>query len=284
MKNKKIYKNVKAIYAFYINDKYYIGSTTELYGRINTHLSTLKANKHHSVYLQRTYNKYPGKVKYKILKVFNKDTERKDILISEKHYIKKYNSVFNSEKDPTSKSNDEATKLKISKTLKKLYKSGKLVNPWVNRGDKLKVYDFKGVHIFTGYSNEIVEKFNISNRSVVNQCVLKKRYYATKFKIIIMKEQNSFFEIIKYLIDKNKLPIYRVEDTKQLLSQNSDIIKKILDNEFIYKSNKNNKSYSFFGLFGNAVMRSDFHDYYCGIKQGTLTVERRRQLELKGYL
>jgi len=40
------------------NQKYYIGSAKSLSGRWRLHKSQLKNNKHHSIYLQRSFNKY----------------------------------------------------------------------------------------------------------------------------------------------------------------------------------------------------------------------------------
>jgi group I intron endonuclease len=41
-----------------INNHSYIGSSKNIYKRWKTHLRALKNNKHHSIYLQRAYNKY----------------------------------------------------------------------------------------------------------------------------------------------------------------------------------------------------------------------------------
>lgn len=41
-----------------VNGKFYIGSAKSLTGRWRLHKSQLKNNKHHSIYLQRSFNKY----------------------------------------------------------------------------------------------------------------------------------------------------------------------------------------------------------------------------------
>ena len=41
-----------------INDKFYIGSATDISGRWRAHTNTLKTKKHHNILLQRTYDKY----------------------------------------------------------------------------------------------------------------------------------------------------------------------------------------------------------------------------------
>ena len=43
-----------------INNKRYIGSSIDLKERIKTHFRMLKRNKHHSMHLQKSYNKYGG--------------------------------------------------------------------------------------------------------------------------------------------------------------------------------------------------------------------------------
>lgn len=62
MKNleRKNYYKKSGIYRIYSikNNKSYIGSTSNLYGRINLHIKDLEYNKHHSIHLQRHYNKY----------------------------------------------------------------------------------------------------------------------------------------------------------------------------------------------------------------------------------
>ncbi len=43
-----------------VNGKYYIGSSNDIDGRWREHINDLKANRHHNVYLQRSWNKYGG--------------------------------------------------------------------------------------------------------------------------------------------------------------------------------------------------------------------------------
>jgi group I intron endonuclease len=61
-----------------INNKIYLGSTFNLSTRINTHLNALKKNIHHSIALQRAYNKYGiDQFDFKIIKLCNKTDCRK---------------------------------------------------------------------------------------------------------------------------------------------------------------------------------------------------------------
>lgn len=58
--NRKQYLGVSGIYRIQslIDYRCYIGSSKDLYKRINLHIAELKSNKHHSIKLQRFCNKY----------------------------------------------------------------------------------------------------------------------------------------------------------------------------------------------------------------------------------
>lgn len=78
------------------NNRGYIGKTVNFKKRLQSHLSDLKHNKHHSIFLQRDYNKYKGKhFKIQILKQTSDDEDLKNSEI-ELINSKKYNSIYNS--------------------------------------------------------------------------------------------------------------------------------------------------------------------------------------------
>lgn len=52
------YKNQSGIYKLIINNKIYIGSANNIGIRLSKHLLDLERGNHHSVYLQRAWNKY----------------------------------------------------------------------------------------------------------------------------------------------------------------------------------------------------------------------------------
>ena len=54
----KQYKNLSGIYKLIVNDKFYIGSAKNIGIRLSKHILDLERNKHHSIYLQRSWNKY----------------------------------------------------------------------------------------------------------------------------------------------------------------------------------------------------------------------------------
>ena len=67
-----------------ITNKVYIGSSLNIKSRLKTHIFSLKNNKHHSLKLQRSYNKY-GKDNFlfKILELCDK----KELETKEKEWI-----------------------------------------------------------------------------------------------------------------------------------------------------------------------------------------------------
>lgn len=92
-------KNKLGIYQIrnIINNKVYIGSTSDFKRREKDHLHDLEANKHHSYHLQKSYNKY-GKDNFifeileEIKRIENED-ELKNILIKrEQHWLDKIKS------------------------------------------------------------------------------------------------------------------------------------------------------------------------------------------------
>ena len=73
------------------NDKIYIGSSTNIEERWKFHKKSLKSNKHHSIHLQRAYNKY-GKFKFdfKILEIVK--SKRNYLLKREQYWMDTFKS------------------------------------------------------------------------------------------------------------------------------------------------------------------------------------------------
>lgn len=103
------------------NNKNYIGSTRLFTQRLSHHFTYLKKNKHHSIHMQRAYNKTPHLFEWNIIELCDK----KDLLIREKYWIDYFNSSnrlygYNIRKDPQTnigyKVKDEI-KQKISKSM-----------------------------------------------------------------------------------------------------------------------------------------------------------------------
>src|SRR5574343_487029 len=53
-------KNISGIYIIMneITSKVYIGSSNNIYKRLNTHISTLRSCDHHNIHLQKSWNKH----------------------------------------------------------------------------------------------------------------------------------------------------------------------------------------------------------------------------------
>jgi group I intron endonuclease len=112
------------------NNKKYIGQTKNLIKRKNEHFRELKRNKHHSKYMQRTFNKYGiEKFEFKILEICDiNNVDEKEV-----YWIKFYKSTekkygFNSESGGNkNKKLSEETKNKISFKNKKHYEKNKKI-------------------------------------------------------------------------------------------------------------------------------------------------------------
>lgn len=82
------YKNQCGIYKLTINNKIYIGSAKNIGIRLSKHLLDLERNKHHSIYLQRAWNKYQN-INVEIIEICNNIIER------EQYYIDTLKPHFN---------------------------------------------------------------------------------------------------------------------------------------------------------------------------------------------
>lgn len=72
------------------NNKYYIGQAIDIEKRIKAHINKLKANTHHSPYLQNTFNMYGEKdFIFEVVEYCNIE----ELDTKEQHYIKMYNSL-----------------------------------------------------------------------------------------------------------------------------------------------------------------------------------------------
>jgi group I intron endonuclease len=95
------YANYPGIYIIYniVNNKCYIGSSTNIHRRINNHKSLLNRNKHHSYKLQLSFNKHKENnfVFKELVKVYfpenyTKQEKSEYLECLEEYYIKEYNA------------------------------------------------------------------------------------------------------------------------------------------------------------------------------------------------
>lgn len=75
-----------------INNKIYIGSANNFTSRFGVHRYDLRNNKHHNIYLQRSWNKY-GEQNFKFEIIEN--CKNQDLLIREQYYIDTLNPEYN---------------------------------------------------------------------------------------------------------------------------------------------------------------------------------------------
>lgn len=121
----KEYKNKSVIYKITctITNKSYIGSAVDFNRRVYRHRASLRADKHHSIHLQRAFNKY-GEDAF-IIDILELIDNPIILLEREQYYLDFYRTYdpeigYNLCKDASSKlgtSVSEETKKKISKTL-----------------------------------------------------------------------------------------------------------------------------------------------------------------------
>jgi len=104
------------------NNKFYIGSAVDLKSRKREHYYELKNNKHHSKYLQRSYNKYgDSSFSFEIIENCNIDC----LLSKEQYYLDLLNPEYNSCKKAGSMLGfkfTEESKKKMSESYKRVPK------------------------------------------------------------------------------------------------------------------------------------------------------------------
>lgn len=120
---------MKAIYSIKnkINNKIYIGSATNLSNRWSRHKSDLILKKHHSIYLQRAWDKH-GEQSFEF-SIIEEILESQDLIIKEQYYLdlyRSYNPEFGYNISPTAGSSlgvihTETTCENFSKAQKKRY-------------------------------------------------------------------------------------------------------------------------------------------------------------------
>lgn len=86
---------MKAIYGIVnkINGHKYVGSAVNFYKRKTLHLRQLKKNEHHSVYLQRAWNRY-GEDVFEFI-ILEKVDKKEELLIREQWWIDNSNNEYN---------------------------------------------------------------------------------------------------------------------------------------------------------------------------------------------
>lgn len=159
--------------------KRYIGSTNNIYRRWCEHKRELNNNKHHSIKLQRSWNKTKDKeiFKFNIIEIVNND---KILHIREQYYIDKYDSFYNGY-NCSMVDNPKYTTKKLTKKQKELNK---------------KIYFNEFTKLFDEYKNKI----EISNNyiSKLNNYHYSEKIYNTVVQLIL--EYEKYFNKDEYYI------------------------------------------------------------------------------------
>lgn len=122
------------------NSQTYIGSSVNIKDRWQQHISLLRGNRHSSVYLQNSYNKY-GEDSFKFEVLLRLIEFNEEILRDlEWYYIEKYQPAFNTI-TPLVCNRTNEWKEKISISTKKLYAERGYINPRRGVGKKYNIYD-----------------------------------------------------------------------------------------------------------------------------------------------
>lgn len=102
-----------------LNEHFYIGSSKDSYGRWYNHRSALRANRHHSQYLQRAWSKY-GEEAFKFEMI--EECPKENLLEREQHYIDLLKPTYNVEKKAGQPPVDPERSRRV---MKNLWESGK---------------------------------------------------------------------------------------------------------------------------------------------------------------
>jgi len=150
------------IYKIICNDRFYIGSSKNLYARLHEHRRHLGFKKHPNDFLQKAYNKYgQDHILYEIVE-FCSPEER---IIKESYYIQNLKPDFNLQLDPIDRTLSSYSKQKLSKSILKGRAEGKYKTKFDYA--EIEMYDVIGNYL-KSFKNkdEACKKLNISRRQL----------------------------------------------------------------------------------------------------------------------
>lgn len=110
---KKEWKFLQGVYKINIDQHFYVGSSVNVYKRLNVHLNSMKKNKHENQYLQRAFNKYGiDAISFELLEEC-KTATLLELRTREKYYIDTLKPDLNLKPDPVSEQNCITTSRKV---------------------------------------------------------------------------------------------------------------------------------------------------------------------------
>lgn len=247
------------------NNKFYIGSSKDIGSRWSHHLSDLRLGKHHSIYLQRCYNKYGERSI--IFSILHRMDEYNETLLRllEYYYIEELHPDFNSGIFPCPIDElSEEVRTKISETTKKLYTEKGYINPRKGIGKKYNIYDMKGVPLFHNITmEELSHKMDISYHTF--NTMLRKYdgiCCSAKHKCIIMEVTKTMKDVIslyKTTAFNSKCPICDLEGNTYQRG----------DNYYIKSKPHKGKGITFKSIY-KSIMKSDLLYFIVNNKVFTL--------------
>ena len=211
-----------------VNEKVYIGSSVNINIRWRQHLSTLKNNKHHSVKLQNSVNKYGlDNFKFDVIEECAKDM----LLQREQYYLELFNS-FNDGYNCSMNSTNPMLGRKHSEVTKKLMSK-------LNSGKNHPSYGKKHTEEYKRYMKLINTGENNPNYGrKENPEIIKKRVEKVKNEKIFAGENNPNFkfkieanDLIDLFLNKNKTQ----KEISEIYKCSIETIKNNLKKNKIYK-------------------------------------------------
>lgn len=217
-----------------LTNKYYFGSSKSVKRRFSRHKYELKNNKHHCLFLQRSYNKHGcDNFKYQIDKEFNTIEEARKY--EEQYLLNNYDNLYNTSKKASGgdllsyhPNKDEIIK-KRSNTLKKIYsemsKEEKCIK-YGKKGEKNGMYGKKR-------PPEIIE-------------ILKKTHIGNKYRLGKKATEETRQKLSKVASERigEKNPFYGRKHTEELKEKMRNLrkgrkptnMRKVKFNNIIYES------------------------------------------------
>lgn len=199
-------QNIKSL------NKFYIGSSKNIYNRWLKHRSLLRHNVHENIILQNTWNKY-GEESFHWIILCTCSPEQR--LEEEQKYLDLLKPYCNIEKHVSPGIiRDESQKSQISNTLKEGYLSGR-IKPTRTRA--IKVFDLKGNFIKSFNSiNECSRELNLCSDKI-GRVLSKKHKFHRGYQFLYLEDTNAILDISKFkrkLIYKNKIIINLITGIK----------------------------------------------------------------------
>ena len=196
------------------NNQFYIGSSKNIQERWLHHLYDLKNNKHHSIYLQRSFNKYGEKsLTFEVMLEMVEYNEELLRLI-EYYYIEELKPSFNS-MAPCIYEQTQHWRDKISASTKQLYKEG-YINPRRDVGKRYNVYNIKGELLYNNITMREISCNLKSNYHTFNSMLRKYNGIccSTRHNCLIMEVDKTFRDLntlYKTTLFNNTCPIIDME-------------------------------------------------------------------------